>query len=261
MRRKGGFTLAELLVVIGIVAVLTAVLLPALGKVRDSAKTIKCLSNLRQIGAAIQMYASDHNGCLVPGDYIGYVDDYSHPGAGNWADILVDGNYLSAPTGDYPADTLLADFEEANCRDSVFSCPSGELENAAEGYPTSQTDARGSFYFTRGSDITHQAVFTWYAINCMPRLSSSLTPEAQRQLPFNFLPDYATGRPNWGINRITQITNSAALIFDGVWCFNDDPARINARHGDKRYTNVLYADGHANSELTGTLPDESWYLQ
>jgi|SRR5687768_1376948 prepilin-type processing-associated H-X9-DG protein/prepilin-type N-terminal cleavage/methylation domain-containing protein len=56
------FTLVELLVVIGVVALLVGILLPALSAARNSAKTASCLSNLRQLALAAQVYAQNHNG-------------------------------------------------------------------------------------------------------------------------------------------------------------------------------------------------------
>ena len=68
MSRRKAFTLVELLVVIGVIAVLIGILLPTLSGAQGRARDIQCQSNLRQVGQALFMYANDNQGWLIPVD-------------------------------------------------------------------------------------------------------------------------------------------------------------------------------------------------
>jgi len=67
MHKRNGFTLIELLVVIAIIALLMAILMPALARVKEQAKTVACVSKLKQWGLYFSLYAQDHNGRFMAG--------------------------------------------------------------------------------------------------------------------------------------------------------------------------------------------------
>lgn len=67
-KKNRGFTLVEVLVVIGIISVLISLLLPALGKARSQANMVKCRANLRQVGIMLTIYANNYRGWFFPPD-------------------------------------------------------------------------------------------------------------------------------------------------------------------------------------------------
>jgi prepilin-type N-terminal cleavage/methylation domain-containing protein len=79
-RRGRGFTLVELLVVIGIIALLVAILMPALSRARDQSNRAKCMSNVRQLLIATQMYCSENKGGLPWSTW----DNPAPPGGDGW---------------------------------------------------------------------------------------------------------------------------------------------------------------------------------
>ena len=79
MERKKGFTLIELLVVISIIALLLSVLMPSLGKAKESAQRIVCRNHLKNIGLANAIYGSENSGHNVP-----FIDITLAPGRKAW---------------------------------------------------------------------------------------------------------------------------------------------------------------------------------
>jgi prepilin-type N-terminal cleavage/methylation domain-containing protein len=101
-RRAHGFTLVELLVVIGIIALLISILLPALNRAREEARRTVCLTGLRSFGQLLNMYANDHKG-HVPLGYAGnkHAGYIIYNGGFQVLGNLFEGGYLKEPSAYY----------------------------------------------------------------------------------------------------------------------------------------------------------------
>lgn len=107
--RPTGFTLVELLVVIGIIALLISILLPALNKARSAANNVACQSNLRQMALMYQMYLMDNRNWLIPS-------------GGGWGAPMVmsNGNPHPDPRWDARFAHLIGSFKILNCPQAQF---------------------------------------------------------------------------------------------------------------------------------------------
>jgi prepilin-type N-terminal cleavage/methylation domain-containing protein/prepilin-type processing-associated H-X9-DG protein len=130
--RCAGFTLVELLVVIGIIALLVGILLPTLGRARESANTVKCMANMRQMGQAMMIYVGESKGVLP----IGYVenndptDNGTYRGDGlDWTTLLMKIMVKRFSEGYSSQDTVGAATTSAR---AVFLCPTAQINSVKD---------------------------------------------------------------------------------------------------------------------------------
>jgi prepilin-type N-terminal cleavage/methylation domain-containing protein/prepilin-type processing-associated H-X9-DG protein len=265
-RTSRGFTLIELLVAIGIIAVIIAILIPAIGALRRHARTTTCLANLRHIGAAILNYAADHRGKIVPADLMP-PDPYNKAQVrlGNWATILVSRGYLSAPdatadpaagTGS-PLDAFTNPVRISASIRSVFHCPEGPEINGFHNDAYSKadrTDPQRDGYWRRQETVLLPGkktrpgitILTWYGINADAKSGKDFPT-------FRFPSD--SGRKE--LHDLTELNNAGevAMVYDGFF-HHDGYGNLlgHARHNGGTVANYLLADGHAESVAITRLP-------
>lgn len=244
MSHRNGFTLIELLVVISVIALLIAILLPALNSARDTARSVKCLSNLRQAGLATHGYANDYISYLPPGNVDGADQIWNH--------LLI--GYLDGNSGVTWNDTPTSQ-EQGFAR-----CPEGIPNHAVNGNPSRLHYGAhpllmpGNIDFADPSDVARL-----YRLDDVLRPSDLLLFADATQPPNSHNANPTLWRVDGGSPWSWQPYDGGSSMFEAIPTGpNDDflpsaGGHLRWRHGGNNVVNFSAVDGHADSSRIGEL--------
>jgi len=253
--RKKGFTLIELLVVISIIAMLLAILMPALGKVKKIAMRVVCATNLKGMGTAQMVYAND------------YDDEYAVQGAGKahtWADNTDDwdneGKNWKTDVGNITVGaSLFLLVREADVSTKSFKCPSGdEKEFSGENDPGLELVELWDFGPGGTTDegpikcVSYSYQRPYAGTNLANQLvtrAATGTSGASMAMMADKSPFFEDGLTNRATGDIDKDNYSASAAHPFNWIDGADKNEVlaaNAESHGREGQNVLFGDGHTS---------------
>jgi len=243
-RSTKGFTLVELLVVIGIIALLISILLPALNRAREQGNRVKCASNLRQIGLAVQMYANDNKGNF-PRTLYNPATASNGIVAGTENASIADP--FSAGTANCVTSSFFLVLKTQDLASEVFVCPSSSAERAAFNFngSNSMSGAQNVWNFNYTGNPADNISYSYIV-----PFPTTAAKNAGFKLNFTLSSDFAIGAD---INPGNSPGNGAQQDKVNAVQYNTSrsemqKANSNNHNGDGQ--NVLYADGHVEFQTT-----------